>query len=324
MTTSIEIIEFLKNYYRKKPMAGTISILSIIEDHLDKKRTSKANEMLLHFARDSFENHLNSDVAKEICDYLLQIDNNNIDTKILIAEIYVKNRSFSQAQPIISNILHSNPTNKQALILEINLHNRLNHQLEQQSSIKRYLRAFPSATDQRIALSTLQIQSTPLDAFITLTEDPNCQNSNTIFQIAKLLYKIENYDIALRFLQKFRLLEPFIEKDKHLGTRIRFTKPEDIFRLYIDQTEVRAYSEVLHLTPDQYHFQLEDIHGNHFETFTNLKDGWDYEFTCKPQLELKETHFVEKSKYKLKFDILQQHKSIQELLKSNYPAIFSE
>lgn len=321
MTTSFEIIKFLKKYYRNKPILGVQTTLNDLEELLHLKRFNKANDKLLKFAQDSFEIHQHSDVAKEICDYLLQEAPSHIETMILKATILLHNRNFSQAQPVLLELISLQPKNKQILELQIQLHKRLNHQSEYINSLKQYLEVYPNSTLQRIQLSNLLVSESPLDAFTILISDPDNNNSEILFQIAKLLYSIENYDMALLYLNEYHSKEAVFQKGKQLGTRIKFEKPESIFSFSIDQSEIRSYFEPINLSPDQYHFEFEDLNQNYFESFVNLKDGWDYLFVFNPQLQIQQTHFIEKSKFKIKYHILQEYKSIQNLLMITYPSI---
>ncbi|MCO4782817.1 MAG: hypothetical protein KC646_10885 [Candidatus Cloacimonetes bacterium] len=322
MNNPNEILEFLKSYFSRNPMVGAQTRIAHIEDLFQCKKINKGYQSLYELALSTYENHSTIDLPREICQHLCKVDETNLNASILLIKLLIDERSFLQAEPMIEKLLQTNPNNQQILELQIQLHKRLKRTEKHIKSLELFLTHYPKENHKRNDLAKLLIKNQPLLAFQTLLDEPQSIDNNTLYIISTLLYQIEEYDLAILFNDRFKKLEPLQQNRLYLGTRIKLIKPEKIYRFFIDQSEIRSYSDVISLTPDQYHFEFEDINNNLFEIFQTLKDGWDYEFHFYDDLKVVQTHFVKTSKFKMKFDMIQQHKEIIKLLKSKFSDLF--
>ncbi|PCJ18452.1 MAG: hypothetical protein COB02_11200 [Candidatus Cloacimonadota bacterium] len=315
------ILKYIKSYCQKNPINNIQSVVLKIENHLLSKHFNKANLALYKLASESFLNNTQAELSKEICLYLEKEEPKNIQSLILLSSILLKERSFTLAKIKLDKLLYLDKSNKEVLQLHIDFNERLNNKTQTILYLEQYLSFFPENREKRTQLSQLLIKFQPLQAFQALIKDPNHKYDEIYYHLAQLLYQIEMYDLAIIFYKEYQINNAFYQPNKSLKARVKIEKPEQIYRFFIDQSEIRSYSEVKELNPNQYHFEFESIHNSKFEKMVNLEAGWDYLFSFQPHLVVSQTHFIQKPKHKLKHDILLQHRSIKELLSKHYPQI---
>ncbi|MCJ8344613.1 hypothetical protein MJH12_03660 [bacterium] len=315
MNHSNEIIEYIINYFKRKPVLGIQRKLSEIEENILSKKQNKAKLGLYELALDHFKKHKQSNPAKEICTFLIQDDKSHLPAHILLASILVQERSFTLAQPKLNFLLVEAPDNKEVLQLQIDLNLKTKNKIASIEALQQFINVYPDSQDKRVLLAELLIDDQPLNAFEILVNDSHYNDANCLYHLSKLLYKIEMYDHAINFYNAYQKKETLLDRSKYLPSRILIERPEYIYRFYIDQKEIRSYSEAIELSPNQYHLEFENIHNQKFEELVTLKPGMDYSITFKPKLSILDTHFVKKSQYKLKFETLNEYRAIKKLLK---------